>query len=324
MLRSGTVRNGVVSLTNRQGYPLRLFDEPDINLIALNHALQLGANQTRFSRSLTSRRHWLAVALSFMPLGSVQGFVRDDEFDQNHSTWDALLRKHVHWTGSGLNSTVDYKGFAGDRLLLKGVLDQYSGVTKVQYEAMRRDEKLAFLINVYNAFMIELVLTKYPRIHSIKTIGGVFTKPWSIRFVRLMGEDKHLDHVQHDMVRARGVFDEPRIHFVMNCAAIGCPALRPEAITATKLEFQLEDSTRRFLRDRTRNRFKNNKLEVSKLFDWYKTDWSSGFKGYASLEQFFSQYAELLSDDAAGMQLIKARQAPLAFIEYDWLLNDKK
>jgi Protein of unknown function, DUF547 len=245
--------------------------------------------------------------------------------DQSHASFDALLKKHVAWNAAGNASSVSYKGFAEDRAALKTVLDQYATVTKAEYDAMKRDEKMAFLVNVYNAYTIELILTKYPDIKSIKNIGGVFGKPWGIKFVKILGEEKTLDNVEHDMLRAQGVFDEPRVHFVVNCASIGCPALRPEAITAAKLENQLEDGTKRFLRDKSRNRYnmQTGRLEVSKIFDWFKVDWTRGSKGFTSREVFFAKYAELLSDDPATQSKIKEGKVDLAFQDYDWGLNGR-
>jgi Protein of unknown function, DUF547 len=245
--------------------------------------------------------------------------------DHSHASFDALLKKHVAWNAAGNASSVSYKGFADDRATLKTVLDQYATVSKAEYDAMKRDEKMAFLVNVYNAYTIELILTKYPDIKSIKNIGGVFGKPWGIKFVKILGEEKTLDNVEHDMLRAQGMFDEPRVHFVVNCASIGCPALRPEAITAAKLENQLEDGTKRFLRDKSRNRYnmQTGRLEVSKIFDWFKVDWTRGSKGFRSREVFFAKYAELLSDDAAIQSKIKDGKVDLAFQDYDWGLNGR-
>jgi Protein of unknown function, DUF547 len=292
--------------------------------------LQTNLIQPTFDRISVGRRFGRRLGI-LAAAAFVLGFTalveaRDDSFDQTHTAWDALLHRHVSWNMAGTASSVHYKGFAADRAALKSVLDQYSSVTKGQYEAMRRDEKLAFLINAYNAFTVELILTKYPEVRSIKEIGGVFTKPWSIRFIKLLGEEKHLDHIEHDMIRAKGVFDEPRIHFVVNCAAVGCPALRPEAMTANRLDYQLEDSTRRFLRDKTRNRFNpaTGKLEVSKIFDWYKADFQSGFKGINSRRQFFAKYADLFSEDQMVLQTLRDANEGLGFLDYDWSLNDKK
>ena len=245
--------------------------------------------------------------------------------DQTHSGFDVLLKKHVSYNALGTATSVNYKGFAADRPALKSVLEQYASVSKAEYDAMKRDEKLAYLINVYNANTIELILTKYPDLKSIKDIGGVFGKPWTVKFVQLFGQSQHLDHVEHELIRAPGVFDEPRVHFLVNCASIGCPALRPEAITAQKLDAQLEDGTRRFLRDKTRNRFnaQSGKLEVSKIFDWFKVDWTRGTKGITSREVFFAKYADLLADDAPGQALVKEGKAGIGHLDYDWSLNGK-
>ena len=257
-----------------------------------------------------------------LAMGSASAFAA---LDQTHSGFDALLKKHVAWNAQGTASSVNYKAFAADRAALKTVLEQYASVTKAEYDAMKRDEKLAYLVNVYNANTIELILTKYPDLKSIKDIGGLFGKPWNIKFVNLFGESHHLDHVEHDLIRGAGNFDEPRVHFVVNCASIGCPALRPEAITGAKLDAQLEDNTKRFLRDKTRNRFNasEGKLEVSKIFDWFKVDWTRGTKGITSREVFFAKYADLLTDDAAGQATIKEGKASIGHLDYSWALNGR-
>jgi hypothetical protein len=249
--------------------------------------------------------------------------------DQTHAAFDGLLKKNVMWNAAGTTTSVNYKGFAADKAELKTVLDQYAAVSKAEFDAMKRDEKMAFLINVYNAYTIDLILTKYPNLKSIKDIGNLLNKPWGLKIVKLLGEEKSLDYVEHEVLRAPGNFDEPRVHFLVNCASIGCPALRPEAVTAAKLEAQLEDSTKRFLRDRTRNRFnpQTGNLEVSKIFDWFKVDWTRGVKsggqGFASREAFFAKFAEQLTDDKAGMQLIKDGKAPITHLDYDWNLNGR-
>jgi Protein of unknown function, DUF547 len=290
---------------------------------------QIDLIRRRFGLRLLSASSTTVLFQQSMIMGaavSVTGSVLAQTFDQSHALFDGLLKKHVSWNAAGTASTVNYRGFMADRATLKQVLEQYSGVTRAQYDSMRRDEKLAFLINVYNAGTIELILTKYPDLKSIKDIGGVFGKPWGIKFLKILGEDRHLDNIEHDMIRAKGVFDEPRVHFVVNCASIGCPALRPEAIVASKLEAQLEDNTRRFLRDKTRNRVAagGTKLEVSKIFDWFKIDWTSGYKGISTREQFFAKYAEQLSDDPSIQQAIRESKLSLGFLDYDWGLNDRR
>ena len=246
--------------------------------------------------------------------------------DQGYAAWEALLKKHVAWNAAGVASTVSYKGFAADQAPFKKILEEFSAVTKSQYDAMKRDEKLAFLINVYNAYTVELILSKYPDLKSIRDLGSLVQAPWKKKFFSLLGEERNLDNVEHDMIRAPGVFDEPRIHFTVVCASIGCPALRPEAVTAAKLESQLEDGVRRFLKDKSRNRYSkdNDRLEVSKIFDWYKVDFEKGLKGISSREVFFAKYADLLTDDAAAQQKIKDGKVAISHLEYDWKLNDRK
>lgn len=246
--------------------------------------------------------------------------------DQATAGWDKLLKKHVQWNAAGVASTLSYKGMQADRAELKKVLDGFSAVTKAEYDTWKKDDRLAFLINAYNAFTVEIILTKYPDLKSIRDVGSIVTKTWRIKFFKLLGEERHLDNIEHDMIRAPGVFNEPRIHMACVCASIGCPALRPDAFTGANLDASLEDSVRRFLKDKTRNRFNatSGKLEVSKIFDWYKEDFQKGFKGIASREQFFAKYADLLADDAAGQKLVKDGKAEIAFLDYDWLLNDRK
>ena len=238
--------------------------------------------------------------------------------DPLHHGWDLLLRRHVAWSPGGESSTVHYRGFMADRAELRKVLDGYAAVPRTQYDAMRRDERLAFLVNLYNAWTIELVLTRYPELKSIKDLGTLLQSPWKRRFVKLFGEEVHLDHVEHELVRAPGMFDEPRIHFAVNCASIGCPALRPEAYVGARLDAQLDDQTRRFLRDRTRNRYEaaGSVMRISKLFDWYASDFND-----ATVFDFLTRYADDLTDDPTAERKLRIGAIDLEYSEYDWRLN---
>jgi hypothetical protein len=247
-------------------------------------------------------------------------------FDHGHAALDALLRRHVAWNAAGTATTVSYRGFAADRAELRRVLDAYQAVSRADHDAMSRDQRFAFLVNAYNAFTIELVLTRWPDLKSIKDLGSLVRSPWKQRFFRLLDASRHLDDVEHGMLRAPGAFDEPRVHFVVNCASIGCPALRPEAIVAERLEAQLEDGTRRFLRDASRNRYdpRGRRLEVSRIFDWFREDWERGARGIRTREQFLGRYAELLASDPADQARVREGAAPLAFLDYDWGLNERR
>ena len=246
--------------------------------------------------------------------------------DQSHKAWDELLRKHVKYVENGNASRVSYAGFAKDRAQLKAVLDDYSKVGKAEFDAWTKPQQQAFLINAYNAFTVELILTRYPDLKSIRDLGSFVSKPWSKKFFKLFGEDSYLDFIEHEMLRKPGVYDDPRVHVGVVCASIGCPMLRNEAFVAERLDAQLEDAMRRFLSDRTRNRYdpQTRKLEISKIFDWYGKDFEKGHKGYGSVKATMARYADQLADAAEDRALVKAGKADVAFLEYDWSLNDAK
>ena len=246
--------------------------------------------------------------------------------DHSHAAWDALLKKHVRVIEGGNASRVSYAGFAKDREALKGVLAAYQAVTRAEFDGWPKPRQQAFLINAYNAFTIEKILTRYPGIRSIRDFGTYFGNPWKDRFFTLFGEPAHLDQIEHEILRKDGVYDDPRVHVGVVCASIGCPMLRDEAFVAERLDAQLEDAMRRFLSDRSRNRYdpKSKRLEVSRIFDWYGKDFERGHRGYTSLKATFARYADLLADDAEGRARVRGQQADIAFLEYDWALNDAR
>ena len=245
-------------------------------------------------------------------------------FDHRHTAWERLLQQHVRWINGGVASQVDYGGFQRDAARLEDYLSGLSRVSRAEFDGWSREQRLAFLINAYNGFTVALILTKYPDLNSIKDLGSFFRSPWKRRFFTLLGNERHLDELEHDLIRAPGVYDEPRIHVAVVCASVGCPALRDEAFVAEKLDAQLEDSMRRFLSDRSRNRFdgRSGSLEVSKIFDWYREDFSKGYGGYFSLASVFAAYASWLADDPSSQQLIREKRAPIIYLDYDWRLND--
>jgi hypothetical protein len=249
------------------------------------------------------------------------------QFDHQHQTWTALLKKHVVLIDDGKASQVRYAEFAKDRAALKAYLDTLSKVSERDFKGWAKQQQLAFLINAYNAATVEKILTRYPNIKSIWDFGRIFGHPFKDKFVRLLGKEMSLDNIEHDTIRIDGAYDDPRIHFAVNCAAVSCPMLREEAYVADRLDRQLEEQTVRFLSHRARNSYnaQTRALEVSKLFDsspWYGGDFSRGWKGYTSLAQFFAAYANSLADDPAQRKIIRDQKAETRFIDYDWSLND--
>lgn len=244
-------------------------------------------------------------------------------YDPSHAAWTRLLAAHVEWNAGGTATVVDYDGFKHDAGVLREYLQSLSSVTPAQYERFGRDEREAFLINAYNAATVQLVLTRYPALASIKDLGGWVSSPWQKRFVVLLGTSRSLDEIEHRMLRGAPGYRDPRIHFAINCASVSCPALRPEAYVGPQLRRQLEDQTHRFLRDRTRNRYDTRKgtLRLSKIFDWYGDDFASRFGGVTG---FLARYADALELDAVATGHLRAGALSIAYFDYDWRLNRRQ
>lgn len=266
------------------------------------------------------RTHILAALL--LVLAPMTGLAQ--EFDHSHAAWEALLMRHVLLVGNGNASQVDYKAFARDRPALQAYMGSLSAVTPAQYEGWNKARQFAFLANAYNAFTIEKILTRYPDLKSIRDFGSVFGNPWKDRFFRLLGKPMNLDGIEHDTLRAPGAFDDPRVHVAVVCASIGCPMLGQHAFTAERLDTQLDELFRRFMSDRTRNRYnpKTKAVEVSRIFDWYGKDFAQGHKGFASVPDVMAKYADQLADAPADRALLREKKAAITFLEYDWTLND--
>jgi len=251
------------------------------------------------------------------------------QFDHSHAAWTALLAKHVVTMDAGKASQVRYAGFQQDRAALTAYRDALAKVSADEFQGWSKDRQLAFLINAYNANTVELILTRYPNIRSIWDFGKILNNPFRQKFVRLLGRELSLDDIEHGMIRAEGAYNDPRIHFAVNCASVGCPMLREEAYAGERIERQLEEQTVRFFSDRSRNRYnpQTRALEVTKLLDgspWYAADFRKGWKGFTSVEGFLAKYADLLADRPEDRQAIRDQKAPIRFLEYDWTLNNAR
>ena len=236
-------------------------------------------------------------------------------FDHSHPAWNALLKRHVVLLDGGKASRLQYSAMAQERAALQDYLQTLSRVSEAELKSWSRPEQMAFLINAYNAHTVEKVLTRYPNLKSIWDFGRFFANPFRDPFFSLLGARTTLDTVEHEILRKQ--YPDPRIHYAVNCASIGCPMLREEAYVAAHLEEQLEEQTRRFLSDRSRNRVRGGRLEVSKIFDWFRED-------FEPLERYFAAHAALLAGDAREQQLVRDGKASLRFLDYDWSLNDSR
>jgi len=211
-----------------------------------------------------------------------------------HEDWDKLLRKHVNTDG-----VVSYEKFKAD----KALLDAY--LVKLQKNAPQsnwsREDKIAYWINLYNAFTIQIVLEKYP-VASIMDIDG--GKVWQTRKINVGGQDYSLDAIEKTVLIKD--LQEVRVHFAVNCAAASCPPLLNAAYTPKELESQLDDRTRSFINNSRYNKISAIALEVSQIFQWYAAD-------FGDVKAFIAKYSITKLPMFGGIK----------YKTYDWKLNGK-
>ncbi|MDA8962258.1 DUF547 domain-containing protein [Congregibacter sp.] len=239
----------------------------------------------------------------------------------SHDDWSALLKICVVSTADNHSTAADYDCFAERREQLDTYLNDLSGVSEAMLLRESNDRQLAFLINAYNAWTVALILDNWPGLKSIRDLGSILRSPWKKSYIPLFGDTVSLDDIEHGMIRKPGRFDDPRIHFAVNCASIGCPALRQEAFEGERIELQLEEQTRSFLADPSRNRLKGGQLEVSSIFKWYRDDFEQGWRDNDSLHSFLSRYRESLKLSDKQAAALRGGEIDLEFLDYDWRLN---
>ncbi len=264
------------------------------------------------------------IRIVFLSLCLVLTCVNGAKAEFNHQIWDKLLQVNVRMIDGGKESRVDYKAMKADEPKLSQYLHSLSQVSRNQFDQWSKDDQLAFLINAYNAWTVQLIVGSYPNLHSIKDLGSWFRSPWSKKFIPLFGKTMSLDDIEQGLIRGSGRYNDPRIHFAVNCASIGCPALQNRAYRGSVLNQQLENAARLFLSDKTKNRFQGNTLEVSKIFKWYHGDFTSGWRGATSLGQFFVLFSSSLGLDKEQSAAVAAGKIDIEYLDYNWNLNDVK
>lgn len=211
----------------------------------------------------------------------------------NHNRWNALLQKNVSETGG-----VNYEAFRKSRTELDAYINNLT--SNVPNENWSKQETLAFWINAYNALTIDLILRNYPT-KSIKDIKD----PWDQRLWKFGKKWYNLNDIEHEILRK---MDEPRIHFAIVCASVSCPKLQNTAFTAENLEAQLNNATKQFLKDKTRNEISKDELRLSKIFKWFKKD----FEQNGSLVDFLNEYSDIAISQSAKVR----------YKDYNWDLNN--
>lgn len=226
------------------------------------------------------------------------------EVQDIHTIWSNLLDKHVE------NGVVDYQGMKAD----EATLDAYLEILDATDPAtLPENKRLALYINAYNSYTVKLILNHFEKgspPESIKDIGGFFSGPWKIEFCRIGGEIYTLDEIEHEIIRP--VFQDPRVHFAVNCASKSCPPLISRAYRGHDLDRQLTENTVNFINDSKFNYLDGSTLYLSRIFKWFSEDFEDG------ILDFVTTYAR-------GELKERLREfgdeVDIRYLDYDWSLN---
>lgn len=250
-------------------------------------------------RSLRQLGRGMLIAL--LILGSTQAWAHPQS---EHALFGRVLSRFVS------EGRVNYSALKTDPGELTAYLSSLSGLPESEFSTWPDSRRLAWLINLYNAQTLKLIVDHYP-LKSIRNIGTIFQGPWDQPVVSLFGKKVTLADLEHRIIRKN--YPDPRVHFALVCAAKGCPPLRGEPYEAERLEAQLEDQGRLFLSTESKNRWENGVLYLSPLFDWYKGDF---VKRSGSVLAFVAPYFP----EPVRAQW-KDLTPPIRFTFYDWSLN---
>ena len=229
----------------------------------------------------------------------------------DHADWSALLHSYLRPAPDGINRFAYGAVTADDRTALDGYL---AGLAATPVDALNRAEQFAFWVNLYNALTVAVVLDHYPvaSIRDIDISPGLFSNgPWGANLISVSGEDLSLDDIEHRILRP--IWRDPRIHYAVNCAALGCPNLQPEAFTAANTERLLEDGATAFVNHPRGVTAARNRLVVSSIYVWFAEDFGDDDAGVIA---HLRRYAT----GALPIALAGARR--IADHRYDWSLND--
>ena len=232
----------------------------------------------------------------------------------DHSAWTGLLKMYVVASDDGIHR-VRYAAFKRDgHNALKSYVQALEGTDVAK---LGRAELFAFWANLYNAKTIDVVLDAYPvaTIKDIKLGGGLIAAftggPWKAKVTKVSGVELSLDDIEHEILRPG--FGDPRVHYAVNCASIGCPNLMTEAFTGAKLDAQLDAGARAYINNARGISVRNGAVKASSIYDWFGKDFAGipgGVLGHART------YAEpALKRELENITVISD-------YGYDWSLND--
>ncbi len=233
----------------------------------------------------------------------------------DHSAWQSVLDDYLVVREPGA-SNFDYERATSDGGAAR--VDAYvTMLTNIAIDDFNRDQQMAYWINLYNALTVKVVLDHYP-VDSIRDIDispGLFSSgPWGKKLITVEGRTLSLDDIEHRILRP--IWGDARIHYVVNCASIGCPALAETAYDAESLEAQLDQAAKGFINHpRAVRRNQDGEWVLSSLFDWYRDDFGK------SDADFINHLNRFAGPELAGM-LGNAGELDIADYAYDWALND--
>jgi hypothetical protein len=253
----------------------------------------------------------LSISIFVLSLCILAGGARAEEAGL-HDLWQEVLQTHVDEQGR-----VSYKALAAE----PDTLNRYLKVlATTQPDSLIQNGKLAYWINAYNAFTVKLILDHYP----LKSIRDI-KKPWDQKVWKAGGRLYSLNDIEHKILRKD--FTEPRIHFAIVCASIGCPDLWNQAYRESSVGEELDAAAKRFLGSpkhlevdfqTTLIGGQGAVLKMSKIFKWFKKDFTAG--GKHSLQSFVLPYVDKASQVAIRSA---GEDIKIKYLGYDWNLNDR-
>jgi len=226
---------------------------------------------------------------------------------ERHGAWTEILAEYVRPGAGGVN-LFDYGGLQSnseDRAALQAYIASFE---TLDFSALTRDEAYAAWANLYNAVTIEHILGRYP-VKSIRS--GYIVGPWKEVKVIADGREVSLDDIEHKILRVE--WSDPRVHYAVNCASIGCPNLGTRAWEAATLDADLDIAARAFINDPRGVTVMNNGLKVSRIYKWFREDFGGTNAGVIDHLREFAE-PDLLAAINASPRI--RRHA------YDWSLND--
>jgi hypothetical protein len=230
----------------------------------------------------------------------------------DHAAWGGFLRKYVREHTDGVNR-VAYAGVTPEDR--RALADYLQGLTRLPVSSLSRAEQRAYWINLYNALTVSLILEHYPvaRILDIRTSPGFFAiGPWGAKLTRVEGEALTLDDIEHRILRP--IWQDPRIHYAVNCASIGCPNLQREAFTAANAESLLDRAAREYVNHPRGASVRDGRVVVSSIYAWFREDFGTTDAGVLAHLKRYAEPGLARSLEVAGR---------IHGDDYDWLLNDE-